>query len=70
MSNYTFTKALGSVLHRPTLIPVPEFALKLLFGEGASVLTDSKEVYPRALIEAGFEFLYPDIKDALEHILR
>ncbi len=70
VSNYTFTKALGSVLHRPTLIPVPEFALKLLFGEGASVLTDSKEVYPKALIEAGFEFLYPDIKDALEHILR
>ena len=69
VSNYAFTKALGSVLNRPTLLPVPEFALKLIFGEGASVLTDSKEVYPKVLQEAGFVFEYADIKEALTSIL-
>ncbi len=68
VSNYTFTKNLGAVLHRPTIFPVPVFVLKLLFGEGASVLTDSKEVYPKALEAAGFVFRYPTIKEALEHI--
>ena len=69
VSNYTFTKALGHALHRPTIFPVPSFALKLLFGEGASVLTDSKEVYPKALLQAGFTFKYADINEALAHIL-
>ncbi len=69
VSNYTFTKALGKVLHRPTIFPLPEFVLKLLFGEGSSVLTGSKEVYPKALLDSGFEFHYPDIKSSLTHIL-
>jgi uncharacterized protein (TIGR01777 family) len=69
VSNYTFTKALGGVLHRPTILPVPEFALRLMYGEAASVLTGSKEVYPRALEEAGFVFDYPDIDSALTHLL-
>ena len=69
ISNYTFTKALGEQLHRPTVLPVPEFALKLLFGEGASVLTDSKEVYPKRLLESGFKFKYKDIESSLAHLL-
>lgn len=69
VSNYEFTKTLGSILHRPTVFPLPVFVLKLLFGEGASVLTGSKEVYPKALLDAGFDFLYPDIKSSLSHIL-
>ena len=69
ITNYVFTKALGSQLHRPTLFPLPEFVLKLLFGEGASVLTGSKEVYPKHLLENGFEFKYKDIVSSLVHIL-
>jgi uncharacterized protein (TIGR01777 family) len=69
VSNYMFTKALGKVLHRPTIFPLPEFVLKLLFGEGSTVLTGSKEVYPKALLESGFEFHYPDIDSSLSHIL-
>ena len=69
VTNYTFTKVLGVKLHRPTVLPIPEFVLKLLFGEGASVLTDSKEVYPKALIENGFEFKYKEIESSLEHLL-
>lgn len=69
VSNYEFTKALGSLLHRPTIIPLPEFVLKILFGEGSTVLTGSKEVYPKALQDAGFTFQYKTIRDSLEHIL-
>ena len=69
VSNYTFTKALGKVLHRPTLIPIPEFALRIMYGEAASVLTGSKEVYPRKLLHEGYVFRYLDIKSALEQIL-
>jgi len=69
LSNYDFTKALGKVLRRPTILPLPEFVLKLLFGEGAIVLTGSKEVYPKALLESGFEFRYPNIESSLHHLL-
>lgn len=69
VSNYTFTKTLGKVLNRPTILPLPEFVLKLLFGEGSSVLTGSKEVYPKALLDSGFEFEYPNIESSLRHLL-
>ncbi|MDD2789069.1 MAG: TIGR01777 family oxidoreductase [Sulfurimonas sp.] len=69
VSNYTFTKALGKVLKRPTFFPLPVFVLKLLFGEGSTVLTGSKEVYPKALLDAGFVFKYKDIDASLAHLL-
>lgn len=70
VSNYTFTKALGKALHRPTILPIPEFALRLMYGEAASVLTGSKTVYPKAVIEAGYRFKYPEIETSLAHILK
>lgn len=69
VSNYVFTKALGKVLHRPTVLPIPEFALRIMYGEAASVLTGSKEVYPKAIEEAGYQFKYPVIEESLEHLL-
>lgn len=69
VTNHRFTKALGKILERPTIFPLPEFVLKLIFGEGASVLTGSKEVYPKALIDAGFEFKYGDVDASLKHLL-
>lgn len=69
VSNYEFTKALGKTLHRPTIFPLPEFVLKLIFGEAASVLIGSKEVYPKALEKAGFTFSYPTIQASLSHLL-
>lgn len=70
VTNAVFTRALGKVLHRPTLFPVPVTVLKLIYGDAASVLTGSKDVYPRELMEAGFSFRYPSIETSLEHILR
>lgn len=69
VTNHTFTKVLGKVLNRPTIFPLPEFVLKIIFGEGSTVLTGSKEVYPKALLDAGFEFKYKDIESSLRHIL-
>ena len=69
ITNYTFTKALGKALHRPTFLPMPEFVLKLIFGEASTVLTGSKEIYPKALQSEGFNFKYPTIEDSLSHLL-
>jgi len=66
IDNYTFTKALGKALHRPTLFPLPECVLELIFSEGAIVLTGSKEIYPRALLDAGYTFKHARIEEALE----
>ncbi len=70
VSNYTLTKTLGAVLHRPTVLPIPEFMLRLMYGEAASVLTGSKEVYPRALLNEGFIFDYPELEESLHHLLK
>jgi len=69
VQNREFTKALGKTLHRPTIFPLPEFVLKIIFGEAAAVLTGSKEAYPQAILDAGFRFEYETIDKSLSHIL-
>ena len=70
VTNREFTKTLGKVLHRPTIFPVPAFAVRLLFGEmGDALLLASTRVAPTRLNEAGFEFAYPDLEGALRHVL-
>jgi uncharacterized protein (TIGR01777 family) len=69
VTNKEFTKTLGKVLHRPTIFRIPEFMLYLKYGEGALVLTSSKEVYPKRLLDNGFKFKYPIIQDSLENKL-
>ncbi len=69
--NEEFTKTLGSVLYRPTFLPLPEFAVSLVFGEmGDALLLDSTKVIPKRLIEAGYEFKYTELKSAIEHAVR
>ncbi|MEO1062016.1 MAG: TIGR01777 family oxidoreductase [Actinomycetota bacterium] len=65
--NIDYTKALGSVLGRPTIFPVPTFALKLILGsEGAEALAlSSQRVLPKVLTEHGFEFSHTDIEAGL-----
>jgi uncharacterized protein (TIGR01777 family) len=69
VKNKEFTKALGKTLKRPTIFPLPEFILKIIFGEAATVLTGSKEIYPKSLSDSGFKFKYKNIKESLEHLL-
>jgi len=63
--NRDFTRALAAAVHRPALLPAPEFALKLVFGEGASVLTEGQRVLPEATLAAGYAFRYSEIGAAL-----
>ncbi len=65
VTNYDFTKALGRAVKRPTIFPVPEFALKIIFGEMSSVLLDGHNVHPKKLKDQGFEFTHPQIDRAL-----
>ena len=67
--NVEFTKALARQLHRPAFLPAPYFGLRLAFGEFAKVLFDSQRVVPRAALESGFRFHYPDLAGALADIL-
>lgn len=69
VNNLVFTKTLASVLNRPAFIPVPEFALKILFGEGAIAVTSGQFVIPKRLLESNFEFKYPHLLPALQSIL-
>jgi len=69
-TNLEFTRILGSNLHRPTLFPVPEFVLKLIYGEGAKVMTSGQCVISERLPEVGFEFDYPDLESAIRELIR
>jgi uncharacterized protein (TIGR01777 family) len=64
-TNKTFTKALGRAIHRPTVVPVPEFALKLLYGEMGSTVTEGSNPDPAKLIALGYSFKRPQLDEAL-----
>jgi len=70
ITNMEQTKAMGRILGRPTFFDLPEWLVKLIFGEGSLVMLESKEVYPRILQESGFEFRYPTFDSAMEEIVR
>ncbi len=66
VTNSVFTKTLGKVLNRPTFLPVPEFAIKLIFGEmGETLLLQGNRVIPRKALDSGFEFDFNNLEDAL-----
>ena len=71
VTNQEFTKTLGEVLYRPTFLPLPEFAVSMIFGEmGDALLLASTKVIPKRLEDAGFEFKYLELKPAIEHAVR
>lgn len=68
--NQRFTKTLGKLLHRPTFVPVPGFAIGLLFGEmGRTLILSGAHVVPRKLEEAGFHFKTAGLEAGLKHAL-
>ncbi len=71
VTNEQFSHTLGGVLHRPALATVPEFAVKLMFGEmGEETLLSGQRVIPKCLLDLGFRFDYPELAPALRHELR
>jgi uncharacterized protein (TIGR01777 family) len=70
VTNQDFTKTLGRVLMRPTIFPVPAFALRTIFGAMADeTLLASNRVQPAKLLAAGFAFSHPGLEGALRHVL-
>jgi hypothetical protein len=71
VTNAEFTRTLGRVLHRPTLLTVPAFVLRALGGEMAQeTLLASQRVIPERLLEAGFNFEDIELEPALRKLLR
>ncbi|NLV44785.1 MAG: TIGR01777 family protein [Candidatus Hydrogenedentes bacterium] len=70
VTNREFTRALGRALHRPVVMPVPAFVLRILFGEMArELLLTSTRAVPDGLTRAGFTWRYPEIDAALHFYL-
>ncbi len=64
-----FAKLLGKVLKRPAFLPTPAFILRLIFGEMAKIVTGGVKARPKRLLEAGYQFLFPEAFQALKEIL-
>ncbi|MDZ7844506.1 MAG: TIGR01777 family oxidoreductase [Anaerolineales bacterium] len=67
--NRDFAHLLGKVLGRPSLVPVPGFILRTLFGEVSSVVLEGQRVYPERLQKHGFSFAHPELFPALKALL-
>jgi uncharacterized protein len=65
VTNKELSKALGRVLRRPALLPVPGLAVQLLYGEMAQVVTTGARIVPARLLELGYSFRRPELEDAL-----
>ncbi len=72
VTNRAFTHTLGALVRRPTLLPAPAFALRLALGRELAnqTLLASARVEPRRLLETGYEFRDPELRPALERLLR
>ena len=69
VTNGELSKALGAVLRRPAVLPVPALTLKLLYGEMASTVVTGQRPIPAALLEQSYEFRYPELEPALRDLL-
>jgi hypothetical protein len=69
VTNGELSRALGAALHRPAVLPVPEFALRLLYGEMASIVTTGQRAVPERLRALGFAFGHPELESALGDVL-
>jgi hypothetical protein len=68
-SNREFSKALGSALKRPAVMPLPGFALHLLYGEMAEIITTGVRAMPAKPLVLGYRFRHPELADALRSVL-
>jgi uncharacterized protein len=69
VTNKGLAKALGRVLHRPSFMPTPKFALRVMLGEVAGLVTTGQRVLPRKALEWGYSFKFPEIETALRDVL-
>lgn len=69
VTNAEFTRVLAKAVHRPALMPIPKFGLRLVLGEMAGFLFDSARAMPEAAIRQGFSFTYNHLQDALKPLI-
>lgn len=69
VTNAKLSRALGHVLGRPAVLPVPGIAVKLLYGEMAEIVTGGQRVVPARLRQLGYEFRHPELEPALRDVL-
>lgn len=69
VTNSTFTSAMARATHRSAVFPVPGFVLRMLFGDGASVVLDGQRVVPARLLERDFPFEFPQLDGALRDVV-
>lgn len=71
LTNAEFTRVLGEVLHRPAVLPVPRFALRLVLGKEAAEETAlaSARVLPTRLLDFGYRFVHAELREALQNVL-
>ena len=69
VTNAELARALGRVLGRPAVLPVPALALRLLYGEMAQIVTTGQRVLPERLQRLGYRFRHPELKAALRDVL-
>lgn len=65
-TNKGLTQALSAALHKPAMLQVPRFVLRLQLGEGAQVLIQGQSVIPKRLLDSGFQFKFSDIESAVK----
>ena len=63
-------QTLGEVMNRPSWLPVPDFVLEVLLGDGAIVVLEGQQVLPKQTQQAGFAYKYPELKPALADIVK
>jgi uncharacterized protein len=68
-TNRGFSRVLGKALHRPSLMPAPAFALRLVLGEMADMLLYGQRAVPHRLLERGYVFRHPEALGALRDLL-
>jgi uncharacterized protein len=64
------SQTMGQVMNRPSWLPVPSFAIEALLGDGAIVVLEGQQVQPKRTLEAGFKYLYPNLKPAIAQIVK
>ena len=69
VTNKDFSTALGKVLGRPSFLPTPGFALRIMLGEVSQVITQGQRVLPRKALAAGYAFKFTDVEAALRDLL-
>jgi len=68
--NAELARTLGQVMHRPSFVPTPAFAMKLALGEKSMLVLEGQRQLPKRLLELGFQFKFPNVQAALQDLLK